>query len=103
MNKGLVVLLGMVGLMAQPALAQTPAGGSSASIASLLSSGYEIKAVSGLTADDQKAIWPNDTVAPYLLITLEKGGSIASCVISKASWVTMDAAALANPKYCMKT
>src|SRR5271167_3718381 len=95
MKTGLVILLGVVGLMAQPALAQAPVGGTNTSVSSLLAAGYEIKTILDISNDEQKAIWPNDTAAPYLLITLQRANSVAVCEIAMTSWVTLDGAALA--------
>jgi hypothetical protein len=78
---------------ATPAAAQTAP---SVSLASLLGAGYQIVHILDLTDEEQKAIWPNDAAAPFILVTLQKGSSLATCSFNTSDWVNLDAAAFSS-------
>src|SRR5271154_1454042 len=90
------------GASAQPGSAAAPAPTPTVSIASLLADGYEVRAVNDLSNDEQKAIWPSSPVSPYLMITLQKGPSIAVCSLSAAGWIGQSQATLTNTGLCRK-
>lgn len=102
----LALLLAAASAQAQnqnpPATGTPPVTGAGASLASLLDSGYEIKSTYMLSDEDQKAIWPNDKVSPFMMVVLQKGPSLATCVISTTSMVNVSPAALGNPSICKK-
>ena len=59
--------------------------GSRASLADLLGQGYEVKATSTLSLTDSKAL--NDkNITPTVLVTLQKGPSIAVCTFGAPFW-----------------
>jgi len=68
--------------------ADTPPAGPA--LKSLISSGYEVKAIVDISDAEQKYLWPNDSNYPYLMLTLQKSGSIATCTISMSDWVNGD-------------
>ena len=94
--------------LAEPAWAQTPAAtpapaaAPGASLASLLAAGFEVKSVIDINNDDQKAIWPTSPVLPYLLITLQKGSSVAVCTMATANWINLSASTATNATLCHK-
>lgn len=87
---------------AAPAFADTaaPAATPTAALGALLSDGYEVKSVLDVSADEQKAIWPNDATEPYVMITLQKGASVAVCGLQLVNWYTLNAATLSNATVC---
>ena len=102
-KQALMILLGVAGLTAPPAFAaDAPAGGSAISIGSLLAAGYEVKSVTSISNDDQKVIWPNDPVGPYVLIVLQKGPSVASCIVGTGAVVSVSPTQLAQTNICKK-
>jgi hypothetical protein len=82
----------------QPAWAQSTA----VSPGSLIADGYEVKNITDITAEEQKTMWPNDAVAPYIMITFQKGNSVAVCGVQMANWVGLVDATLANATLCKK-
>jgi hypothetical protein len=59
--------------------------GSRASLADLLGQGYEVKATSTLSLTDSKAI-NEKNITPTVLVTLQKGRSIAVCTFGAPLW-----------------
>ena len=59
--------------------------GSRASLAELLGQGYEVKASSTLSLADSKALNEVNTT-PTILVTLQKGPSIAVCTFGAPFW-----------------
>ena len=59
--------------------------GSRASLADLLGQGYEVKATSMLSLADSKALNEVNTT-PTILVTLQKGSSIAVCTFGAPFW-----------------
>ena len=94
-------LLVAASFVAAPALAQTPKA-ASVSLASLLEGGYEVKVITDVSPDEQKSIWPNDTVNPYIMMTWQKGTSVAVCALSMSNWVNLADATLTNATLCKK-
>ena len=106
MNTKFVALLALALIGSGPALAQpaapAPAPKPTVSLESLLQGGYEVKVITDVSSDEQKAIWPNDAVNPYIMVTLQKGASLAVCAMSMASWVGVADSTLANTSLCKK-
>jgi hypothetical protein len=69
---------------------------------SLLADGYELKTVTDITPDEQKVIWPNDQTSPYLMITLQKGASLAVCTAATANLINLNPTTTANAALCHK-
>ena len=59
--------------------------GSRASLADLLGQGYEVKATSTLSLTDSKAL-NEENITPTVLVTLQKGPSIAVCTFGAPFW-----------------
>jgi len=104
MKAGALVCFGVVAWSANLALAQAPAPAATAaatmSVQTLLSSGYEVKAVTELSPDAQQQIWPNTAASPEVMITLQKGQQLAICALSPLSWMNLNQTALDDPHYC---
>ena len=107
MNTKIMALLSAALFASGPALAQpaapAPAPKPTVSLESLLSGGYEVKLVTDVSPDEQKVIWPNDTVSPYIMVTLQKGASLAVCAMTMASWLNLSDATLNNAGMCKKS
>lgn len=86
--------------IATEALAQSVAP--AVTLGSLLKAGFQIVSVIDLTNDEQKVLWPNDPAAPSIMLTLQKGTSVASCQLSMEAWINQDPAAFTG-KYCRQT
>ena len=69
----LLFAIALIGGLDNAALA-----GSRASLADLLGQGYEVKATSTLSLTDSKAL-NQENITPTVLVTLQKGPSIAVC------------------------
>ena len=106
MGTKILTALAVIAIASGPALAQpapAPAAASNtASAASLFAAGYEVKVINDVSSDEQKAIWPNDPVNPYIMVTLQKGTSVAVCAMSMANWVSLNEATLASATLCKK-
>ena len=72
----LLFAIAFIGGMDNAALA-----GFRASLADLLGQGYEVKATSTLSLTDSKAL-NEANITPTVLVTLQKGPSIAVCTLS---------------------
>ena len=94
-------VLGLLGVLAFPALAQA-ADAPTVSLPSLLSSGYEIKSVTVLPVDVEKLIWPKDAPVGTMVVTLQRSSSIAVCQLSGADLIYLRDNAMANEKLCSK-
>jgi hypothetical protein len=101
---GLLAIL----FLAQTASAQTPPAAAAAatsptvSVASLLADGFEVKALNDISNDEQKAIWPTSPVLPYLMITLQKGSSIAVCSMAVVNWISLPESSVTDKTLCHK-
>ena len=87
-------------IAAGPAGAQ--AQSTTVSPASLLADGYEVKNITDISSEEQKTMWPNDAVSPYIMVTFQKGNSVAVCGVSMANWVGLVDTTLANATLCHK-
>ena len=87
-----------------PAAATTPAPtlGTATSLGALLDSGYELKSTVPFSAEEQKTLYPDDAVAVFVILILQKGPSLASCVIKTASVINLSPRSLANINVCTK-
>ena len=59
--------------------------GSRASLADLLAQGHEVKATSTLSLTNSKAL-NEENITPTVLVTLQKGPSIAVCTFGAPFW-----------------
>ena len=107
MNLRALMFLGFVGFIAQPALAQTaPATATgpttaSATMDSLLASGYEVKAVNPLSDAAIKEVFTSQ-VPSQVLITLQKGTSVAVCEMATVSWLNVQDQEMTDAARCNK-
>jgi len=85
--------------MVTEASAQPAAG---VSLASLLKSGFQIVSIVDLTSEEQKTLWPSDAPSPYIMLTLQKGSSVAACSISISAWIKQDPDVLTG-NYCSQS
>ena len=79
--------------------------GSRASLADLLGQGYEVKATSTLPLVDSKAL-NQENITPTVLVTLQKGPSIAVCTFGVPFWELIGTAKndpLHTPERCNVT
>jgi hypothetical protein len=104
MKAGALVICGVIALSASSAMAQAPAATApaTASIQSLLSSGYQVTAVTELSPDAQQQIWPNTPASPEVMITMQKGDQLAVCGLSPLSWINISQTAFNDPQFCKK-
>jgi hypothetical protein len=111
MNLRTLMVLGFAGFIASPALAQTPPAAAPAagpptttqvSTDSLLAAGYEVKAVTVVTDTALKEMYPGKTTPAQLLITFQKGNSVAVCQTATASWDNISDATMTNATLCSK-
>jgi hypothetical protein len=102
MNLRPVLFLGFSVFVAQPALAQqAPATDpTAASVYGLMASGYEVKAVTTLSESAEKIIWAGATSAPQVVITLQKGSSLAICNLAAANWLILAGTSLTDTSRC---
>jgi hypothetical protein len=96
-RKNAVAISFLFGVFAvvRPAFAASAA----ASFDSLLAGGYEVKATLIVTEDTAKVLWP-DKQPPQLVVTLQKGTTIAVCEIAVANWLSIADASMANANNC---
>ena len=76
--------------------------GSRASLADLLVRGFEVKATTSLSLADSKAI-NEANITPTVLVTLQKGSSIAVCTFGAPFWELIGTAKddpLHSPERC---
>ena len=71
-----------------------------AAFRTLVGQGYEIKAVTLVPVEVVKRDDPTYN-ADTVVVTLQKGGSVAACYFSFASWHNMNKASLDNPQQCV--
>lgn len=106
MKTAALILLGIATLFGQPALAQAPPSGSaktaSVSFDSLLAAGYEVKAATLFSGDVVKEAYSKPNLPSQVIVTLQKGPSLATCGLSVGSWVNLTDATMANTDYCSK-
>jgi hypothetical protein len=81
------------------AVRPTLAASAASSFDNLLAGGYEVKATVIVPEDTAKAVWPDKTL-PQLLVTLQKGTTIAVCVIAVSNWLSISDASMANANNC---
>jgi hypothetical protein len=97
LRKNAVAVAFLLGVFAvvRPAFAAS----ATASFDSLLAGGYEVKATVIVSEDTAKAIWP-DKQAPQLIVTLQKGTTIAVCEIAVSNWLSIVDTSMANVNNC---
>jgi hypothetical protein len=106
---GSLIFLGAVSFIAQPALAQSPQGAptsasktSTVSVDNLLAAGFEVKAVTVLTDAMTKELYPGQTLQTQVVITLQKGSSVAVCTLATANWTSLPDSTMTNTSLCSK-
>jgi hypothetical protein len=91
MIKTMLLTLGLSFLILPSASAQTKPVTTLGSLDNVLQAGYEIKSVIFIPAAQAKDIfganYPADSA--QTLITLQKGSSVAVCIIASLSWATL--------------
>jgi hypothetical protein len=98
-----LICIGVIGFAAPAALAQAPpATTSTVSADSLLAAGYEVKAIHALSDASVKEIWPGQTLPTQIMITLQKGNSVAVCEMATVSWANLINAPMSNNTLCSK-
>jgi hypothetical protein len=102
MNLRALMFLGFAGFLAQPALAQqaSAADTTHASITSLIGSGYEVKAVTMLSESAEKLLYPGTAPTGQVVVSLQKGSSLAVCGLAAANWLTLLNASLTDASRC---
>jgi len=106
-----LMFLGVAGFLAQPALAQTPPAAAPAAPAgptttsatpdSLLALGYEVKAVTVLSDAAIKEIFAGQTgILSQVLLSFQKGNSVAACVMSTTAWLILDNVNMTDATRC---
>jgi hypothetical protein len=103
MNLRALTFLGFAGFIAHPALAQTAPTTVQVSVDSLLAAGYEVKAVTVLSDAAIKEVFP--TGGPYpsqVLITLQRGNSIAVCEDATTNRLSLADARMRDATHCFK-
>jgi hypothetical protein len=101
-----LICIGVIGFAAPAALAQaSPATTSTVSADSLLAAGYEVKAIHALSDASVKEIFPGQTtqgLPTQMMITLQKGNSVAVCEMATVSWANLINAPMSNNTLCSK-
>jgi hypothetical protein len=92
---GMVSVLGTTGVLAQQNQKQTE------SMLSLITAGYEIKSVYFIPIDALKPLGYDPTVAPQLVITLQKAASTAACTFQANNWGNQNPVTLEDPTLCV--
>ncbi len=101
-------------LLAGPALAQTshaagkaptqvpatPVAGANVSLNQLLAAGYQVRAVNVLSGPVRQEIYKSSTVAPQVMVTLQKAGSVAVCVAAAVNWMNQATVTRENKALC---
>ncbi len=101
MKHALFAIAAAAALLAGPALADTPTPASpTTSLNALLAAGYQVAAINDISDAEQKSIWPNDAIEPYIMVTLQKSGSVAVCTMIMANWISVSAKTFADTTLC---
>ena len=112
----LLAAFASLALLAGPAWAQapnpaTPAPGSpqpaplasapvTTAMSALLAEGYDIRAVTVLSDQVRREIYKAPDVAPQVMVTLQKGTSVAVCVAAVVNWMNQAQATRDNAALC---
>jgi hypothetical protein len=102
-----LIFLGIAGFIVQTTLAQAAPGATTTttqvSIDSLLAAGYEVKAVTVLPDTALKEMYPDKSPPPsQVLITFQKGNSVAVCQTATARWDNISDDTMTNATNCSK-
>jgi hypothetical protein len=102
MNLRALMLLGFAGFLAQPVLVQraSAADTTRVSITSLVASGYEVKAVTILSESAEKLLYPGTAATGQVVVSFQKGTSLAVCGLAAANWLTLVDTSLSDPSRC---
>jgi hypothetical protein len=88
-------------ISAHPALAQTkPITTAAPSMDSLLQAGYEIKSVNFIPLAQSKEIFGANVASSNTLITLQKGTSVAVCLLNSEGWAILGDSSMTNAVAC---
>ena len=79
-----------------PALAGRAHVASKTSLGALLSAGYRVASIIDVTDAEQKSIWPDESIEPYIMVTLQRSGSVAVCSLVMANWLSLSPKTLAD-------
>ncbi len=107
MNLRALIVLGFAGFIAQPVFAQTAPSTAtapttaSATMDSLLASGYEVSAVNTLSDAAIKEVFTSQ-VPSQVFITLQKGTSVAVCEMATVSWLNVQDQLMTDATRCNK-
>lgn len=77
--------------------AETPVA---AAMSTLLADGYEIRAVTILSDEVRQEVYKDPKVAPQVMVTLQKGASVAVCVAAVVNWMNQADATRNNAALC---
>jgi hypothetical protein len=99
-----LILVGVAGMLSQPASAQTKPTSTVATFDSLLQSGYEIKAVNFIPLAQANEIFGASApkTASQTMVTLQKGSSVAVCTLESGNWSILSDDAMTTANYCQK-
>lgn len=81
----------------QPAAVGAPV---TTAMSALLAEGYDIRAVTILSDPVRREIYKAPDVAPQVMVTLQKGQSIAVCVAAVVNWMNQAQATRDNKALC---
>ena len=107
MNIGALVFLVVAAFVTAPASAQSTGSATgpkttSVSIDSILADGFEIKTISILSDTAIKEVFPKENLQSQLVLTLQKGSTLATCTVATVNWVNLTQATMTNPSICSK-
>ena len=68
---------------------------------SLVASGFEVKTMTELSDSAIKQVWPGQTLGPQVLITLQKGNSVAVCNFPTQNWLGLLDVSLTSADRCV--
>jgi hypothetical protein len=91
---GMVSVLGTTGVLAQQNQKQ------SESLLSLITAGYEIKAVYFIPIDALKPLGYDPIPPPQVVVTLQKAASTAACIFQANNWESQNPTTLEDSTLC---
>lgn len=83
-----------------PAQPAAPVAGANTSLNQLLAAGYQVRAVNVLSDPVRQEIYKSTTVAPQVMVTLQKGSSVAVCVAAAVNWMNQATVTRENKALC---
>ena len=85
---------------AAPTAPAAPVAGANTSLNQLLAAGYQVRAVNVLSDPVRQEIYKSTTVAPQVMVTLQKGASVAVCVAAAVNWMNQATVTRENKALC---